>query len=48
MDLNDLWIGDEVFVKSMKRNAIWEGRHGENKAKVSLDNISLLGDSREW
>ena len=36
MDFSQLWIGDLVFVKSLNSNAVWEGMHGSDKAKVKI------------
>ena len=33
MNFDDLWIGDEVYVSSLNKNARWEGK-GEGRAKI--------------
>lgn len=48
MNIDDLWIGDEVYVSSLNKNARWEGksegrariRHGELLIWVPLSEIS--------
>jgi hypothetical protein len=38
IDIDELWIGDIVFVKSLDENAIWEGKIDINQAKVKHNN----------
>ena len=36
MDFDNLWIGDEVFIKSLQRSGQWEGRQGRDAALIRI------------
>lgn len=36
MDLDELWIGDQVLIKSLKQKAIFEGINDEGLAKLKI------------
>ena len=43
MNFNDLWVGDEVFVRSKGVNGRWEGLVSKDKARVRIsEKIFLL------
>jgi len=41
INIEELWIGDIVFVQSLKENAVWEGKIDDKHAKVKHNNKTL-------
>lgn len=41
MNLDDLWIGDKVFLKSKEENGLYEGRADANQVWVKFNNEKL-------
>lgn len=42
MDFKSLWIGDEVFVKSVQQKGYWDGFHSESKAKIKMNHRDMI------
>ena len=42
MNFSELWIGDAVYIKSLKRNAVWEGLNSPNSARIKLDDRIIM------
>ena len=41
MDFKSLWIGDEVFVKSLQQKGYWDGFHSASKARVKVNHQAI-------
>lgn len=42
MDFKSLWVGDEVFVKSLQQKGYWDGFHSADKAKIKVNHKSIV------